>query len=86
MQNRLIKTGQTGGQRYSDTSPFSIPWLNPAVVIGIIAKVKGVLAVELLIAYFVSFFARHFYPLIASGGWIITLKSLENSSTAARLL
>jgi hypothetical protein len=23
LQNRLI---QTGGQRYSDTSPFSIPW------------------------------------------------------------
>ncbi len=22
------KTGQTGGQWYSDTSPFSIPWLN----------------------------------------------------------
>ncbi len=25
-QNRLIQTGQTGGQWYSDTSPFSIPW------------------------------------------------------------
>jgi hypothetical protein len=25
-QNRLIQTSQTGGQRYSDTSPFSIPW------------------------------------------------------------
>jgi hypothetical protein len=24
LQNRLIPTGQTGGQRYSDTSPFSI--------------------------------------------------------------
>ncbi len=24
-QNRLIKTSQTGGHRYSDTSPFSIP-------------------------------------------------------------
>ncbi len=21
-------TGQTGGQRYSDTSPFSIPWID----------------------------------------------------------
>jgi hypothetical protein len=28
LQNRLIQTSQTGGQRYSDTSPFSIPWLN----------------------------------------------------------
>jgi hypothetical protein len=23
---KLIQTGQTGGQQYSDTSPFSIPW------------------------------------------------------------
>jgi hypothetical protein len=29
LQNRLIlQTSQTGGQWYSDTSPFSIPWLN----------------------------------------------------------
>jgi hypothetical protein len=28
LQNRLIQTSQTGGQLYSDTSPFSIPWLN----------------------------------------------------------
>jgi hypothetical protein len=28
LQNRLIQTSQTGGQRYSDTFPFSIPWLN----------------------------------------------------------
>jgi hypothetical protein len=26
LQNRLIQTCQTGGQWYSDTSPFSIPW------------------------------------------------------------
>ncbi len=25
LQNRQIQTGQTGGQRYTDTSPFSIP-------------------------------------------------------------
>jgi hypothetical protein len=25
LQNRLIQTIQTGGQQYSDTSPFSIP-------------------------------------------------------------
>jgi len=25
LQNRQIQTSQTGGQRYSDTSPFSIP-------------------------------------------------------------
>jgi hypothetical protein len=27
LQNRLIQTSQTGGQQYSDTSPFSIPWI-----------------------------------------------------------
>jgi hypothetical protein len=26
LQNRLIQTSQTGGQWYSDTSPFSITW------------------------------------------------------------
>ncbi len=26
LQNRLIQINQTGGQWYSDTSPFSIPW------------------------------------------------------------
>ncbi len=26
LQNRLIQTSQTGGQWYSDTPPFSIPW------------------------------------------------------------
>ncbi len=25
LQNRLIQTSQTGGQQYSDASPFSIP-------------------------------------------------------------
>jgi hypothetical protein len=25
-QNRLIQTSQTGGQWYSDTSPYIIPW------------------------------------------------------------
>ncbi len=29
LQNRLIQTSQTGGQLYSDTSPFSTPWLGP---------------------------------------------------------
>ncbi len=28
LQNRLIQTGQTGGQLYSDTSPFSVPCIN----------------------------------------------------------
>ncbi len=28
LQKRLIQTGQTGGQLYSDTSPFSVPRFN----------------------------------------------------------
>ncbi len=28
LRNRLFQTSQTGYQQYSDTSPFSIPWLN----------------------------------------------------------
>jgi hypothetical protein len=27
LPNRLIQTSQTGGQWYTDTSPFSIPWI-----------------------------------------------------------
>jgi hypothetical protein len=30
-QNRLIQTSQTGGQQYSDSSPFSIPCLDFSV-------------------------------------------------------
>jgi hypothetical protein len=30
--NRLIQTSQTGGQWYSDTSPFSIPWFDAFVI------------------------------------------------------
>ncbi len=29
LKNKLIQTSQTGGQWYSDTSPFSIPCFNP---------------------------------------------------------
>ena len=34
LQNRLIQTSQTGGQWYSDTSPFSIPCFPPLVFPG----------------------------------------------------
>jgi hypothetical protein len=27
LQNRLIQSSQTGGQQYTDTSPFGIPYL-----------------------------------------------------------
>jgi hypothetical protein len=32
-QNRLIRTSQTGGQWYSDTSPISIPWVNTTLLL-----------------------------------------------------
>jgi hypothetical protein len=31
LQNRVIQTSQTGGQQYSDPSPFSIPWLTTSI-------------------------------------------------------
>ncbi len=31
LQNRLIQTSQTGGWQHSDTSPFSIPWIESYV-------------------------------------------------------
>ncbi len=31
-RNRLIQTSQTGGQRYSDTSPFSVPWFMQGIL------------------------------------------------------
>jgi hypothetical protein len=38
LQNRLIQTSQTGGQRYSYTSPFSIPWLYHRTTCGLYYK------------------------------------------------
>jgi hypothetical protein len=39
LQNRLIQTSQTGGQRYSDTSPFSIPCVS--LSLSMVAAVKS---------------------------------------------
>jgi hypothetical protein len=33
LKNRLIQTSKTGGEWYSDTSPFSNPWFNPCAII-----------------------------------------------------
>ncbi len=33
LQNRLIQTSYTGGQWYSDTSPFSIPCTNQSTIL-----------------------------------------------------
>ncbi len=32
-QKKLIQTIKTGGQQYSDTSPFSIPWMEGCYVL-----------------------------------------------------
>jgi len=32
LENRLIQTSRTGGQCYSDTYPFSVPWLGQYLV------------------------------------------------------
>jgi len=34
LQNRLIQTGQTGGQQYSNTSPFSVSWFDIHLLAG----------------------------------------------------
>ncbi len=42
LQNRLIQTSQTGGQRYSDTSPISILWLDHYIpLMGIFSALRG---------------------------------------------
>jgi len=38
LPNRLIQTSQTGGQWYSDTSPFSIPWTNVPAYTSLLLK------------------------------------------------
>ncbi len=48
LQNRLIQTSQTGGQRYSDTSLFSIPWFYHTVVLSGIVLNGIMLSVILL--------------------------------------
>jgi hypothetical protein len=40
LQNRLIQTSQTGGQWYSNTSPFSIPCLTPWPICDKLARLK----------------------------------------------
>jgi len=40
LQNRLIQTSQTGGQWYSDTYPFSIPWFDNCSAIWAVSKIS----------------------------------------------
>jgi len=39
LQNRLIQTSQTGGQRYSDIFPFSIPWLRVEKILKLVFSI-----------------------------------------------
>jgi len=59
LQNRLIQTSQTGGQRYSDTSPFSIPWINTRIRL-LAASATKKKAFDILRHLFVNHFGRHF--------------------------
>jgi len=43
LQNRPIQTGQTGGQWYNYTSPFSIPWIGSNQSIRTGAKLRALL-------------------------------------------
>jgi len=42
LQNKLIQTCQTGGQWFSDTSPFNIPWLNELEHVTLIERVGSI--------------------------------------------
>jgi hypothetical protein len=44
LQNRLIQTSHTGGQWYSDTSPFSIPCLDLHRGETLVKRTKTILA------------------------------------------
>jgi hypothetical protein len=48
LQNRLIQTSQTGGQWYSDTSPFSIPWLKNKDLLLVLDKILVSKTVDLI--------------------------------------
>jgi hypothetical protein len=50
LQNILTQASQTGGQWYSDTSPFSIPWKhNLSILFGNIGQgCKGLLGTNTL--------------------------------------
>jgi hypothetical protein len=40
LKNSLIQTKQTGGQWYSDTSPFSIPWFEQLQIYSLYSLVQ----------------------------------------------
>jgi hypothetical protein len=51
LQNRLIQTNQTGGQQYSDTSSFSIPWLKVHLNTEVIELVGDLISIENFISF-----------------------------------
>jgi hypothetical protein len=55
LQNRLIQTSQTGGQQYSDTSPFSIPWPYNTIVTKTAKLTFGYSALKSFTLYLISF-------------------------------
>jgi hypothetical protein len=59
LQNRLIQTSQTGGQQYSDISPFSIPWF--AIKSIILSAVIFRVVMRRVTAPFISFYTLNFF-------------------------
>jgi len=55
LQNKLIKTSQTGGQWYTDTSPFSVPCLNDQLALVRLNIGKGLLIFSVLKKYNLPF-------------------------------
>ncbi len=54
LQYRLIQTSQTGGQQYSDTSPFSIPCLGQRLLRSLFLRIShGAYYAELELLMFI---------------------------------
>jgi hypothetical protein len=56
-QNRLIQTIQTGGEQYSDTLPFRIPWLEREIGIldyWIIVKLSNTLCIKVMWIFYLT--------------------------------
>jgi len=72
LQNRLIQTSQTGGQRYNDTSPLSIPCSRVMLQ---------------LVASFTVVIYGHYIFIVQATGWVpcICLESIDKDYKYSRL-
>ncbi len=88
MQNRLIQTSQTGGQWYSDTSPFSIPWICDLKIKGSnpVAAISGRKELKMWLRYFG--WIREYLPLpgMDSAGKYLKKPLFQNLQESAESL